>query len=167
MNEKRSSRVWIQAAVIRFGVLLGLWAVFDGVKPAGLAVGILAASLATWSSLHLLPPTRVTLRFLPLLSLLGNFLWSSVVAGLDVALRAFQPRIALRPGFVKCDCSIGVGTKRDLFLGMSSLLPGSLPVGEDPEGRIVLHCLDVEQPVAEQMAESEARLLRAIGRPPQ
>jgi hypothetical protein len=46
---------------------------------------------------------------------------------------------------------------------MSSLMPGSLPVAEDEDGRIVLHCLDTEQTLAEQMTDHEARLVRALG----
>jgi multicomponent Na+:H+ antiporter subunit E len=54
------------------------------------------------------------------------------------------------------------GSQRDLFLGMASLMPGTLPV-RDEDGRIVLHCLDTEEPVAGQMADHEARLVRALG----
>ena len=48
---------------------------------------------------------------------------------------------------------------------MGSLMPGSLPVAEDEDGRIVLHCLDSEQPLAGQMADRNetARLVRALG----
>lgn len=98
-----------------------------------------------------------------LLSLGWHFLWSSIVAGVDVAVRAFHPRLPLRTGFVTCECGIPAGSRRDLFLGMSSLMPGSLPVAEDKDGRIVLHCLDTEQPLARQMVDHEARLVRALG----
>jgi multicomponent Na+:H+ antiporter subunit F len=50
--------------------------------------------------LRLLPPQPGHVRLTGLLSLIPHFLWKSVVAGVDVALRAFDPRLPLRPGFV-------------------------------------------------------------------
>ncbi len=148
---------------IRFSAFLILWLVLDGVKPAGLLIGLPAAALAAWISLLLLPPSRNRPRLVALLSLGWHFLWSSIVAGVDVAIRALHPRLPLRTGFVTCECGIPTGSRRDLFLGMGSLMPGSLPVAEDEDGRIVLHCLDTEQPLAGQMADHEARLVRALG----
>jgi multicomponent Na+:H+ antiporter subunit E len=147
--------------IFRFVTLLGLWIVFDGVKPEGLAIGAMTAALATWASLRLLPRSSKRLRIFPLLSLGGHFLWSSIVAGVDVAWRVFQPRMPLRPGFVTCDCGLPASTTRDLFLSMISLMPGSVPVA-DEDGRIIMHCLDTEQPVAAQVADNEARLRRAL-----
>ena len=149
--------------LVRFGIFVALWLVLDGVKPAGLLIGLPAAALAAWISVLLLPPSRSRPRLMALLSLGWHFLWSSVVAGVDVAIRAFHPRLPLRTGFVTCECGIPTGSRRDLFLGMGSLMPGTLPVAEDEGGRIVLHCLDTEQPVAGQMADHEARLVRALG----
>jgi multicomponent Na+:H+ antiporter subunit E len=147
---------------IRFSAFLILWLVLDGVKPAGLFIGLPAAALAAGMSVRLLPPSRSRPRLMALLSLGWHFLWSSVVAGADVAIRAFHPRLPLRTGFVTCECRIPPGSRRDLFLSMGSLMPGTLPVAEE-HGRIVLHCLDTEQPVAKQTADHEARLVRALG----
>ncbi|MGA7391128.1 MAG: Na+/H+ antiporter subunit E [Terrimicrobiaceae bacterium] len=148
--------------LVRFGIFVALWLVLDGAKPAGLLIGLPAAALAAWISLLLLRPTQSHPRLIPMLSLGCHFLWSSVVAGVDVAIRAFHPRLPLRTGFVTCECRIPTGSRRDLFLNMGSLMPGTLPVAEE-DGRIVLHCLDTEQPVAGQMADHEARLVRALG----
>jgi multisubunit Na+/H+ antiporter MnhE subunit len=51
---------------------------------------------------------------------------------------------------------------RDLFLAMTSLMPGSLPTDVDERGVLLMHSLDTEQPLADQMADNEARLLRAL-----
>lgn len=153
----------LPALSVRFSAFLILWLVLDGLKATGLLIGLPAAALVAWISLQLLPPSRGRPRFVALLSLGGHFLWSSVVAGVDVAIRAFHPRLPLHTGFVTCDCGIPAGSRRDLFLGMASLMPGSLPLGEDRDGRILLHCLDTEQPVARQMADHEARLVEALG----
>jgi multicomponent Na+:H+ antiporter subunit E len=46
---------------------------------------------------------------------------------------------------------------------LMSLLPGTVPSGSDERGRVLIHCLDVEQPVAAQLAAEEALFVRAIG----
>jgi multicomponent Na+:H+ antiporter subunit E len=148
---------------IRFVIFLGIWCAFDGIKPAGLVVGLVAAGLATWTSLRLLPSSPLRVRIFPFLSLGAHFIRSSIVAGVEVAVQAFRPRLALRPGYVTCDCKIPASTRRDLFLSMVSLMPGSLPVASESDGRVVMHCLDTKQPVAAQMADNEARLVRALG----
>lgn len=83
----------------RLPAFLGLWLILFGADPAGLPVGIAAAIAATWTSLHLLPPggSRSSPKAVARLAL--RFLYQSVVAGIDVALRALDPRLPLRPGF--------------------------------------------------------------------
>jgi len=152
----------LRSALIRLAVFLGIWVVLDGTDPAGLLVGLAAAAAATWTSLRLLPPFPGRLRTFPLASLGLHFIWGSIVAGVDVAWRAFHPRLPLRPGFVTYACRIPAGTLRDLFLAMTSLMPGSLPTDVDERGVLLMHCLDTEQPLADQMANNEARLLRAL-----
>ena len=44
---------------------------------------------------------------------------------------------------------------------MTSLVPGTVPVGDDGES-VTYHCLDVGQPVAAQLAAEEAMLARMI-----
>ena len=68
----------------------------------------------------------------------------------------------VRPGFVTYACRVPAGTTRDLFLAMTSLMPGSLPTEVDERGVLLMHCLDTDQPLADQMADTEARLLRAL-----
>jgi multicomponent Na+:H+ antiporter subunit E len=93
-------------------------------------------------------------------------MWSSIVAALEVAKYAFRRQPGLHSGFVTYDCDIPDGTKRDLYLSMVSLMPGSLPVDVEENGRVIIHCLDINQPIAEQMADNEARLIRTWEEPP-
>lgn len=141
-----------------------LWVVLDGGRVAGWAVGLPAAVLAAWLSARLWPTGGARLRVGGLVALAWYFVHNSVVAGVDVAVRAFHPRLPLRPGFIEVDCVLPEGARRDGLLALGSLLPGSLPVAETAEGRVVLHCLDTEQPTAAQMAELERKLCRALGR---
>ncbi len=117
--------------------------------------GLVASVVATIVSLNLLPPTATRLNAVSLLWLSLGFLRQSVVAGVDVALRALHPRLNLHPGFVTYHCGLS-GRSRDAFCTMISLLPGTLPVEVTDDGVIVVHCLDTGLPIAEQLAREEA-----------
>jgi multicomponent Na+:H+ antiporter subunit E len=55
------------------------------------------------------------------------------------------------------------GTKRDAFCAIMSLLPGTLPCGPAEGGGIAVHCLDVTQPVLEQLSAEEALYCEIFG----
>jgi multicomponent Na+:H+ antiporter subunit E len=120
------------------------------------------AAAASWVSLRLLPPGSARLRPLALAGLLLRFTWQSVLAGWDVARRALDPRLPVRPGFVTYRVGFPPGRARNAFATLTSLLPGTVPVGEEG-GTLLYHCLDVEQPVAAQLAREEAALSRVLG----
>jgi multicomponent Na+:H+ antiporter subunit E len=86
-----------------------------------------------------------------------------VLAGLDVARRALAPRMRLAPGLVHYRPQLPPSDARSLFQAMTSQMPGTIPSGTQPSGAIAYHCLDASQPVAEQLAEEESRLLDALG----
>ena len=52
------------------------------------------------------------------------------------------------PGFVACPLRLPAGGERSAFCALSSLMPGTLPTGTDEEGALLVHCLDIGQPVA-------------------
>jgi multicomponent Na+:H+ antiporter subunit E len=152
-------------ARVAIGRCLGLFALWlvlmQSAKPLDLAVGALAAIGATVASLRLLPPEAGRVRFAILLALLPRFLWQSLKAGVDVARRAFAPRIPLATGFVDYRTGFPRGQARNHFATITSLMPGSLPSGDGPDS-IEYHCLDIGQPAAEQLAEEERRLAPAL-----
>jgi multicomponent Na+:H+ antiporter subunit E len=144
-----------RAGTARAMLFFALWLVMDqSAKPVDLLFGIAAAAGATWTSLWLLPPATGRVRLFTLLLLLPRFLWNSLVAGVDVARRAFSPRLPLNPGFVDYAAGLPRGSARNAFELISSLLPGSVPTDET-EAVIEYHCLDVGQPVVEQLAAEE------------
>ena len=148
--------------LVRALLYFGLWIVIDqSAKPANLLFGLLATVAATWASVKLLPPAHGKVHIGALLLLLPRFLWQSLVAGWDVARRAFAPAMPLQPGFVEHATGLPRGSARNAFEAISSLMPGSVPTGEDAT-RIEFHCLDTAQPVAEQMAAEEAVYAKAL-----
>lgn len=138
------------------------WLMLAGRDPADLVAGLVSAGLAAWASLYLLPPSRRRLRPLAMLAFAGRFVVQSVLAGFDVALRAFAPALPLRPGFVRYRSAIASPQARATFFGLSSLMPGTMPCGTADDGDLVVHGLDVSQPIAADMAAEERRFDRML-----
>jgi len=147
----------VPAAIARAVWFLILWLALAGADPADLVVAAASIVAATWTSLHLLPPSRSRRSPAAIVRLALRFLYESVVAGLDVARRALDPRLPLRPDFVTYAVRFPPGMARNAFTSLTSLLPGTVPAGKK-EGELVYHCLDVNQPVVEQLAAEEAAL---------
>jgi multicomponent Na+:H+ antiporter subunit E len=124
--------------------------------------GVFASVVAAYVSLRLSPPTATRPNPVALLQLALRFLRQSVVAGVDVAWRAFHPALPLHPGFVTYHSGMS-GRRRDAFCTMTSLLPGTLPVETRADGTILIHCLDTRLPIAEQLKDEEALFARATG----
>jgi multicomponent Na+:H+ antiporter subunit E len=151
-----------RAALVRGAALFAIWIVLiRSSAPGDLALGVLASAVATWVSLRLVPAEQGYLRYGALLAFVPHFLWESVIAGVDVARRAFAPSMPLKPGFVRYPVSLPRGLARNTFTTITSLLPGSVPAGE-AEGTIVYHCLDVGQPVVAQLSTEERALAKAL-----
>lgn len=153
----------VRSALVRGLFFVVVWVAMIGVDPADLAVGLCGAAIATAVSLMLLPPDQFRFGSATLILLPLRFLKQSVVAGVDVALRALDPRLPLKPGFIVFRPTLPAGPQRDAFCTLTSLLPGTLPSGAAEGGGLLVHCLDTDQPVAQQLASEEAAFAKAIG----
>jgi multicomponent Na+:H+ antiporter subunit E len=153
---------YLEVAVVRAASFAALWlAMMPSTEVLDLAVGVFSVASATWTSLWLRPPATGCLRVGMLLALLPHFLWESVRAGVDVALRAMGPRVRVKPGYIDCPLGFPPGLARNRFSSITSLLPGTVPCG-DRDGVLVYHCLDTDQPVVEQLWAEEKLLARAL-----
>ena len=159
MNPALSRSVSLRA--VSFFVL---WIILSGGNPADIVPGVVATLAATWASLRLLAPGASRVRPPALAGLALHFLRQSVVSGADVAWRALDFRLPLRPGFVLYPARLPPGPARSMFTTLMSLLPGTVPTGSDERGGMLIHCLDVEQPVTAQLAAEEALFSQVIGR---
>ena len=151
------------SAISRATGFFGFWLVLTGADAGDLAAGLVATVAATWASLRLMPAQQWGLRPIKLAQFALHFLRQSIVAGIDVALRALDPRLPLRPGFVVYPARLPPGMKLDTFCAIMSLLPGTLPCGPAEGNGLTIHCLDVTQPVVEQLAAEEALFMQALG----
>ncbi|WP_035688221.1 Na+/H+ antiporter subunit E, partial [Bradyrhizobium sp. Cp5.3] len=149
------------SATFRAAWFLCLWLVLAGANFGDIPAAAAAVVAATWTSLYLLEPStsRRSPRAIARLTLL--FLYHSVVAGADVARRALDPRLPLRPGFAAYPTRLSRGVRRNVFATLTSLLPGTVPTGEEND-HLIYHCLDIEQPVMTELAAEEAALIRAL-----
>jgi multicomponent Na+:H+ antiporter subunit E len=154
--------VTLGSAISRSIGFFGFWLVLTGADPDDLAAGLLAAVAATWASLRLMPAQPWSLRPIKLAGYVLHFLRQSITAGIDVAWRALQPRMALQPGFVVYQAQLPPGTTRETFCAIMSLMPGTLPCGPADGNGLTIHCLDVTQPVAEQLAVEEALCVQTL-----
>ncbi len=120
------SGLWSSAAW-RAIWLLFLWLVLSGADLRDIPAITGAVAAATWTSLRLLEPrgSRGSPRAITQLAL--RFLYESVIGGADVARRALDPALPLRPGFVAYPIGLPPGAGRNMFATLTSLLPGTVP----------------------------------------
>jgi multicomponent Na+:H+ antiporter subunit E len=163
-GQQASWRAFFSPGILRrFAVYLTLWIVLMGTNGADLAVGVVTAACATLTSVFLLPVTDKRISPAALARLALRLPWQSLIAGIDVARRALDPRLPLQPGFVNYATGLDDGPGRNAFRVLTSLQPGTLPVSVEGTGDLLVHCLDTSQPVAAQMAAEEALFAQLTG----
>ncbi|HEU5096723.1 MAG TPA: Na+/H+ antiporter subunit E [Reyranella sp.] len=150
----RTTHGTAKVALGRAVLFFAFWLMIAGYDPADLLIGLATAALATWASLRLLPPARVRLRPGVLAWFILHFLGQSVRSGMQVAWLAFRPSMPIRPGVIPYRTNLS-GSTLSAFCAISSLLPGTLPMGGDAQDELLIHCLDVGQPVAADLAREE------------
>jgi multicomponent Na+:H+ antiporter subunit E len=158
------SQALSRSAVARAVGLFVLWLILTAGNAADLVAGAVAALAATWASLLLLPPGTNHVRPIAVAQLALRFLRQSLIAGVDVARRALDPRLPLHPGFVLYPVGLPPGPARSMFTTLMSLLPGTVPTGTDATGGLLIHCLDVEQSITAQLDAEEAHFARVLGK---
>src|SRR5262245_20782129 len=129
-NALGSTGVFWRSTVARAAGFLCLWLVLSGANLGDIPAAAVAIPATTWMSLRLLEPSSSRRSLPAIVRLVFLFLYHSVVAGADVARRAFDPRLPLRPGFVLYPTRLSPGIRRNVFTTLTSLLPGTVPAGE-------------------------------------
>ena len=144
--------------VTRWLAFLAGWVALGRIAPADLLAGLVVAALAARLSLAVLPPGGTRLRPRGVSAYLVRFAAGTLRAGWDVAHRvaARPPRVA--PGILTLPCAVPQGLPRDAFRALVSLQPGTLPLAA-PGPDLVVHCLDVNAPVAAALAADAGAFL--------
>ena len=129
-------------AILHRAVLFGAgWLGLTGASADALPAGAVVVSIAVWLSLRLLPATHPLVMW-RLARHLPRFVAGSVSGGIDVAKRAFSPRLRLNPGWVEIPSDLPDGARVALGAELS-LMPGTLSAGSE-EGRLLVHLLDTD-----------------------
>jgi multicomponent Na+:H+ antiporter subunit E len=120
----------------------GLWWVLTEDYPGSWTFGLPVAVLAALTSLAFRSPPGYRWRLAGALPFIPYFIRQSWRGGLDVAGRAFHPRLPLAPGLLDFALRLPPGPARIFFADTMSLLPGTCSVELDPQGRLRIHALD-------------------------
>lgn len=143
----------------RMLLLAGIWIVLVEGEQGGIIVGAIIVPVSVWLSLWLLP-AGLPLRLGALARLLPGFIWRSVVGGVDVAWRAFHPRLPVDPGWIELPVTLPAGGRVALGAELS-LMPGTLVAGSEDE-KILIHVLNRTQDMTAQVRAEEARLAQTL-----
>jgi multicomponent Na+:H+ antiporter subunit E len=136
-----------------------VWLGLNGSDLASWLVGA-PALLAASALVTRFPRHRpLALRWTRLMGFALFFFRQSVLGGWDVARRVLERRPRVAPGFVHYETSLPRGPARHFYVGVISLLPGTLAA--DVEGdRIVVHAIDVEAGSEAALGELEEQVAR-------
>lgn len=156
---------FVARLLLRGALFAGLWWVLAEGSGSGWALGAVATVLATWASLVLLPPGRVSISPAGFVRFLAFFVRNSVHGGLQVAGMAWRGRAALQPALVEMAVTLPPGGQRVLLVNTLGLMPGTL--GVDMAGDTLrLHVLDERLPILAEARALEAVIGRMFGSAP-
>ncbi len=137
LTHSRQRLLW---ALHLFGLLAVLWVILGGWSDPlpGLVFALLGAAIGVW----LVPGEPYRWRPIRLVMFAGWFLKASWVGGLDVSYRALHPQLPIKPLITEHPVALPAGLPRTTFVAVLSLLPGTLAVALDDNGKVLrVHAL--------------------------
>lgn len=164
MKFASASRVWVSVrrALWRTGLFALLWWVCTEGSAVSWGLGIPTVGAAVWISMTISPASPWRWRMGGLLRFVPFFICRSFVGGVDVARRALQRSLPLHPTLLEYPWRLPPGPVRIFFANTTNLLPGTLSA-ELQDERLVLHVLDVHQPIVEELQALESRVAALFG----
>lgn len=157
-----SSTASVAVGLKRFALLFAVWLVLTSGAAGALLPGALAAAVATVLSLRLQPADGRLVRPLRVLALAPEFLWVSLLGGIDVAWRALHPHMPIDPGWIRYRTRLPAGAARVALGDEVSLMPGTLAAGTHGD-MLYVHCLNRTEAAEKRIAAEEEHIARAIG----
>jgi multicomponent Na+:H+ antiporter subunit E len=149
------SRSALLRSCLRRGLFLAvLWWALSGGRLQSWVIGAPTIVLGVAIGLSFARDRPWRIRFSGLLRFAGFFIWQSFQGGLDVARRAFHPRLPLNPALVHYRLGLPEGAPRILLAYTASLLPGTLSTQLE-ESTLTLHVLDNDPSVMELLQSLE------------
>lgn len=142
-------------------LLLLVWTALDGFS--SLWVGLTFALLAAAAGAILAPPASAAVRLSRLPAFAVFFVVESVRGAMDVAVRAFRPRMVLDLQLVSYSIRLPPGTPRTLLVAVVSLLPGTLSAAlRAQDNSLLIHSLTGNPRPAVRALEAQIARLFAL-----
>lgn len=157
------SAAGMRAILSRAAVFVALWWVLAEGSHDGWMPGMVATVLATWASVVMLPPGKLSISPSGLFYFLGFFLWNSIRGGVQVAWMALRGRDSLQPGLLEVAVTLPPGGAQVLLVNTLGLMPGTAGV-EMAEEKLLIHVLDERLPILAETRALEAIIGRLFGR---
>ncbi len=154
--------LWLRALLFRL-ILFSIiwWGLSEGripyLLPPALFV-IMAAGVSMFS----VPPGKWTIRLQAVPVFIVFFLVQTFLAGLEVAFRAFHPRLPLETGLISYTPGLSRQSAKIFLVWIISLLPGTASISFE-ENRVLIHVLDTEQVHQEKLLAIEKRVASLFG----
>ncbi len=165
--------------------LLALWLLLTRGDASGLPFGLCIAAIATGVRNGLLGGPPLSLHPLALARFLPGFIGQSLQAGADIALRAIlspdargtadtadiegalggQRRFAIEPRLHQYGLRLPPGNARTFFIGVISLLPGTLSAEVEGD-TLAVHVIGGSRDVGAQLSQLERRVAPLFGLDP-
>ena len=152
-------------SIFRAAGFFGFWLVLTDADAGDLAAGLVAAVAATWASLRLMPAQPWNLRPIKLAD--SAALSASIDHRRDRRRMAgARSSIAVAAGIGGLSSTTSARHNARGILCNHELDAGTLPCGAAEDNGLTIHCLDVTQPVAEQVAAEEVLCIQILGGAP-
>lgn len=137
-----------------------MWWVLTDSTAGSWWIGVPAVACATFVSVALIPSSGIVWR--EVIGFVPFFLWHSLKGGVDVARRAFHPRMPIAPELIDYPLRLPPGLPRVILVNIVSLLPGTLSVTLDVQ-ILKIHVLDSRGDVMSEVEALEYRVARMCG----
>lgn len=155
-----AAMLYFYSGGLRVVIFALLWWMLTAGAVESWLVGVPVVLIATLVSMLLVPaspwsPIGVAC-FVPF------FVWHSLRGGVDVAWRAFHPRLPIAPGFIEYPLCLAPGLPRVFMLNTVTLLPGTLSVALGADC-LTVHVLDTRKSVLSELMRVEQVVARMFG----
>jgi len=148
--------------VLRLLSFVLAWWVFTENDWRDAYVGAVVVGLATWASLYILPAHAWRWNIRAWLFFIPYFIAQSFWGGLDVARRAFQPRMPIYPDIEYYKLRLPAGLPSVLLAWTVSLMPGTASI-ELTDQEMAVHVLNDDESFEPDMRLLEERVARLFG----
>jgi len=146
--------------LLRLGTFSLIWWTLTNGEASSWWFGIPAILLALITSIALVPPLNLVwyecFRFIPF------FLKNSLIGGIDVAWRAFHPRLPIAPDLINYPLSLPLGPSQVFMANTVNLLPGTLSAALD-DNTLKVHVLDGQKNFLSELEAVEQHVAQIFG----